>query len=144
MPPAGGTQEGEAPEYVRDEWTGPVSGILERRDSWVPVTVGVEFFADGQVRTGTVRFLGADGLYLVSPRVAGDLTGTVIVTYPVPVEGRISGLVLVCTVRGIDRISDGGLAGLDLEIRGIRKEPAPGLFRRYVRYLYVQMLSAEP
>ena len=131
------------PEYVRDEWTGPVTSVVDRKDSWVPVKVGVEFFGGGEVRQGTVRFLGVDGLYLMSKRVPGDLEGKVIVTYPVPVEGRVRPIYLVCDVGRIDRIADGGLSGIELEVRSVRKEPVPGLFKRYVKYLYFRMLSED-
>jgi hypothetical protein len=131
------------PEYMHDEWTGPVTSVVDRKDSWVPVKVGVEFFGGGEVRQGTVRFLGVDGLYLMSRRVPGDLEGKVIVTYPVPVEGKVRPIYLVCVVGRIDRIADGGFSGIELEVRAVRKEPVPGLFKRYVKYLYFRMLSDD-
>ena len=130
-------------EDIRDERTGPVTRVIDRRDSWVPVTVGVEFFSCGIVRRGTVRFIGADGLYLISPRVPGDLDGAVVITYPVPVKGNPLSLFLVCKVVRIDRIVEGGVSGLELEIRSVRKEPVQGLFKRYVKYLYFRMFSEE-
>ena len=133
----------EPPEYMQDEWTGPVTSVVDRRDSWVPVTVAVEFFSGGIVRRGTVRFIGADGLYLISQRVPGDLDGAVIITYPVPVKGNPLSLYLVCKVVRIDRIVEGGVSGLELEIRSVRKEPVQGLFKRYVKYLYFRMFSEE-
>ncbi len=143
VPEASPSELMKPPEYVRDEWTGPVTSVIDRKDSWVPVKVGVEFFAGGEVRKGAVRFLGVDGLYLMSKRVPGDLEGKVIITYPVPVEGKIRPIYLVCTMGRIDRIADGGLSGIELEIQSVRKEPVPGLFKRYVKYLYFRMLSED-
>jgi len=133
----------ESPEYVQDDWTGPVTSVIDRKDSWVPVTVGVEFFGGGEVRQGTVRFIGVEGLYLMSKRVPGDLEGKVIITYPIPVEGRMTAIYLICSVGRIDRIVEGGLSGMELEISSVRKEPVPGLFKRYVKYLYFRMLSED-
>ena len=133
----------DPPDYVRDEWTGPVTNVIDRKDSWVPVSVGVEFFGGGAVRQGTLRFIGVDGLYLMSKRVPGGLEGTVIVTCPIPVEGKVVPVYLLCDVHRIDRIVEGGLSGIELEIRSVRKEPAPGLFKRYVKYLYFRMLSDD-
>ncbi|MFH1530714.1 MAG: PilZ domain-containing protein [Pseudomonadota bacterium] len=133
----------EAPEYLQDEWTGPVTSVIDRKDSWVPITVGVEFFGGGEVRQGTVRFIGVDGLYLLSRRVPGDIEGKVIITYPIPVEGTMTVIYLICSVGRIDRIVEGGLSGIELEICCVRKEPVPGLFKRYVKYLYFRMLSEE-
>ncbi|MBM4372450.1 MAG: PilZ domain-containing protein [Deltaproteobacteria bacterium] len=126
-----------------DGWTGPVTGLVDRRDSWVPLETAVEFFADGQVLRGTVRFVWMDGLYLISPRVPGDLRGVVVVTFPVPLQGGPRDLVLVTSIRHIDRIAENGLSGLELEIRSVRREPVPGLFPRYVRHLCVRMLAEE-
>ncbi len=133
----------EPPDFMRDEWTGPVTTVVDRKDSWVPVTVGVEFFGGGEVRRGTVRFIGVDGLYLMSKRVPGDLEGKVIVMYPVPVHGKAKPIYLVCAVNRIDRIAEGGLSGVELEILSARKEPVPGLFKRYVKYLYFRMLFED-
>ena len=133
----------DPPDCVQDQWTGPVKSVIDRKDSWIPVNVGVEFFAGGEVRQGTVRFIGVDGLYLMSNRVPGDIEGKVIITYPVPVEGAVKAIYLVCDLGRVDRIAEGGLSGIELEIRSVRKEPAPGLFKRYVKYLYIRMLSEE-
>ena len=130
-------------EYMEDDWTGPVTSVIDRRDSWVPVKVGVEFFSCGTVRRGTVRFIGADGLYLISTRVPGDLDGAVVVTYPVPVKGDPQSIYLVCKVVRIDRIVEGGVSGLELEIRSVRKEPVQGLFKRYVKHLCFRMFSED-
>jgi len=133
----------EPPDYARGELTGPVTDVIEHRDSWVPVSVGVEFFGGGEVRQGTVRFIGADGLYLISTRVPGDIEGTVIITYPIPLKGRTKAIYLICNVGRIDRIAEGGLSGIELEIRSVRKESVPGLFKRYIKYLYFRMLSED-
>ena len=133
----------EAPDFIRDEWTGPVTNVVGRKDSWVPVSIGVEFFAAGKVRQGTVRFIGMDGLYLMSSRVPGDIEGKVIVTCPVPLEGRTKAVYLVCGVSRIDRIAERGFSGIELEILSVRKEPVPGLFRRYVKYLCFRMIADD-
>ncbi len=126
IPPVAMTKSSEA---------GALTTIIRSQDARVPVNVTVEYFMGDTIYHGTVIAIAASVLTLRLPKDPPPGTDRFVLSFPLSYKGATHLIYLACKLGGTARAADGAPL-LDLSIREVDNEPAPGIFLRYVKYLY--------
>jgi hypothetical protein len=114
---------------------GALTTIIRAQDARVPVSVVVEYFTGDTIHHGTVVALAATVLTLRLPKDPPPGSDRFVLSFPLSYKGTTHLIDLACKLGGIAHAADGASL-LDLSIRAVDNEPAPGIFLRYVKYLY--------
>jgi hypothetical protein len=120
---------------TRSREEGAITMIVHAHDARVPVDVPVEYITGETIHHGTVIALAATVLTLRLPGDPPPGADRLVLSFPLSYKGQTRLLSLACKNGGVTRAADGA-ALMDLSIRAVDNEPAPGIFLRYVKYLY--------
>ena len=120
---------------TRSREDGALTAIIRSQDARVPVNVPVEYYMGETIHHGTVIALAATVLTLRVPEAPPGGADRFVLSFPLSYKGTTHLIYLGCKLGGTARAMDGA-ALLDLSIRAVDNEPAPGIFLRYVKYLY--------
>ena len=117
---------------------GPITVDLGGGMMQVPVEIDVRFKAPGMAFEGTIRMLSMDTLFIACPdkQLAEIGTNKVEITLAIPLHHETVKVKLVCSVVGLGRDPETQLDGLALNVLGVEQHKKPGVFERYVKYLY--------
>lgn len=99
------------------------------RPTKVEVVIGATRFR------GVVHSLGRQHLLLATPGRTVAPATRMTVRFPVPLRGQKVTIDLLCAITAASPMEDRDAVSYDLLIRAVDKEPAPGLWERWVRYL---------
>lgn len=120
---------------TRSREDGALTTIIRAQDARVPVDVPVEYCMGETIHRGAVIALAATVLTLRVPEAPPAGADRFVLSFPLSYKGTTHLIHLGCKLGGTARSTDGA-ALLDLSIRAVDNEPAPGIFLRYVKYLY--------
>lgn len=127
--------------YSHSQESGAVTTILSRQRGRLPVSVPVELVVDDMKHTGRITALGITSIYVSMPKQAEVVRGQVRVFFPVPIEKPPLVIRLHCEVMRKDRPTRVDAGGLDLAVRMIEQRQHPGVFERYVKFLFYRLYS---
>jgi len=131
------------PRFRRTEEPGPLTVALSAENRQIPVELPVTFRCPGHKFEGTIRVLGLSNLFLECDAKAIDEVGKhkVEVKLEVPLHHGTYAVRLTCNVVAKGNEPHTGVEGLVLHITAVEQPRKPGLFERYVKYLYYHMIA---
>lgn len=124
-----------ATPMTRGRGDGAITTIVTKDESRVPVKVSVEVSLGGTICYGTVLALAASVLTLRLPEPQPSGVRSLVLAFPISYKQQTELIFLACRVEGVER-GEGSEVFLDLSIHGVDGEPSPGIFLRYVKYLF--------
>lgn len=127
--------------FSRSEESGAITTILSRQRGRLPVSVAVQLLVSDIKYEGRITALGITSVYISMPQPAEVRSGQVTVFFPVPVEQPPIMLRLQCDILRVERPTRVDIGGLDLAIRMVEQRLHPGLFERYVKFLFYRLHS---
>jgi len=132
------------PSYKKSAEPGPLTNQLTSSTAQIPIDIPVKLVLDKATLEGTALTLGMTNIFvacnldLVRNLGSGD---TVQVVFPIKVQPATVTLTLDCRLFMMSRDLNTDAPGLALQIVGHAGAPTPGLFERYVKYLYYRMVA---
>lgn len=126
---------------TRDGDDGALTTMLGMHGGRIAVQVPVQFYFGEVILEGTVVAVGLTTLLLTTRHDLKDMEGRCVVAFPVPLKPEPSAAYLVCTVLGFAQTEPPGTVAIHLSITAIEQEAQPGLFERYVKFLYFRSQS---
>ena len=114
---------------------GELARLLEGSTELIYRPTTVEVLVGGTRIRGVVHSLGRQQLLMATPGKEVVAGTRLTVRFPVPLKGRKVMLDLLCDVGAASPMEGRDAVSYDLTIRGVEKEPAPGLWQRWVQYL---------
>ncbi len=129
--------------FARSKEDGAVTKALRVMNEQVHVSIATTLIMDGEEYFGTVIMLSLTTLFVVTSATleVGEL---VRVRLPVNLSERQTVVDLLCIVdsHGPHAALVGG-SGVHLSVKAVDESKRAGLFERYVKYLYYQMLTTR-
>jgi len=133
----------QSPTYSRSGESGAVTTILGRQRGRVPVQIPVQFLVDDRKYDGVVTALGITTMFLNTDERIRPGSGRVVLPFPIPVESQPLMVRMHCAIMRIEDATQTRSDGVDLSIQHIEERKSPGLFQRYVKYLFYRMHTRE-
>ena len=97
---------------------------------------------DGEVRA-IIHDIGLEALLLIIPGAEISGLERLTVVLPIPYRTDKVEVRLLCTVTQVVPLSEHGATGYRLRILSVEQETVPGLYKRYVKYLFEQGLFKQ-
>jgi len=129
------------PAYAKSDETGSMTQSLGTEGGRTPINVPVQFFVGDAILEGVVVSIGLSSLLLKTRFEVGESDARCVVAFPVPLRPEPTTVYLVCKVNGIEPSEEQAYRRLHLSISAVEQEQKPGLFERYVKFLYFRMHS---
>jgi len=128
------------PNFWRSGENGALTTVLRTREEQVPVEIPVRLRVDMKMKTeGLVRRLGLSSLFVELPDRFDSPPTKAEVTFPVALRDEPVHVKLACSVAAVGSDPTGTGPGLALIILAVYQKN-PGLFERYVKFLYAKTL----
>jgi len=130
--------------FKRAAGIGPLTEALAYEQAQIPVSIKVRVNWGGKKQIGVLLRVGMSDCFVACPDAfAGDISADdpVEVRLTIDLHSRTHEVNLCCRliVFGLDPITN--REGLALSIRAVEQPASPGLFERYVKYLYYHMIN---
>ena len=127
-------------QYMRTGKMGALTVSLGTARGRVQADIPVSFETGGRRRLGVVRLLGTMSLLIVTWEEVVVVEGeAMVVTLPVPLGEETTEVRLRCNVQRVG--GSGSPVALDLRVSSAESPLSPGLYERYVKYLYQKLLT---
>ena len=133
----------QSPTYTRTGEAGAVTTILGRQRGRVPVNIPIQFLVDDRMYDGVVTALGITTMFVSTGEPVRPGSGRVVLPFPIPVESQPLMVRTHCVIMRIEDATEMRSGGVDLSIQHIEERKSPGLFQRYVKYLFYRMHTRE-
>lgn len=130
--------------FSRTAGIGPVTEILAYEQVQIPVSIQVGVRCSGRKHVGALLRLGMSNCFVACADIfAGDLVGDerIDVQLTIDLHSRKHEVGLQCRLIAFGSDPRTDRSGLSLEIRAVEQPGSPGLFERYVKYLYYHMIN---
>jgi hypothetical protein len=126
----------EPDDFSKSEEDGVVTEMLGALGGRLAVRIPVRFAADRLEGEGTVRAIGLRTVFLETTVAEIGEAASILVEFVIPVKPETVIVTLVCDTMSWDPSGRLGYPGAELNIKSVKGEPDPGLFERYVKFLY--------
>jgi hypothetical protein len=125
----------------KDRQPGALTQMIRKQEEEVPANIPVIFSYSGKDYEGTVRMISLNTLFVLTFDVVEEENAKVEVKLPVPLHSGSYPVSLSCRVlRSGKHVEVGGI-GVHLNILAAYQGARPGVFERYVKYLYYQAVT---
>jgi hypothetical protein len=132
------------PSYKRSPLPGPITNLLSYENAQIPVDVPVTITMENRKFPGHIRVLGMNNLFVAcDSRNLETIPDDTRVRIGVPIDLHRKSFVvtLVTSLMLVGRDTRTGDDGMALTIVAVEQTSNPGLFERYVKFLYYRMVS---
>ncbi len=124
--------------------TGPLTEALAYEQAQITVAIKVRVKSVGKKLNGVLLRVGMSNCFVACPGIAaGEIAPNerVDVRLKIDLRSRVYSITLCCRllIFGLDPLSE--REGMILTIRAVDQPKSPGLFERYIKYLYYQMIN---
>ena len=130
-----------APGHAESKESGVITQTLRIQEELVPCKLPVSFTSNELEFTGTLRLLSLTSLFIETPADLCAMGTMIEVTIPVPVRREHLPVTVVGSVDMIGLHPELPHKGVSVRIVAVKKTSRPGVFERYVKYLYYRMLT---
>ncbi len=129
-------------DFSRSQEDGAVTKALKVMHEQIPVSIATSIIVHGEELFGTVVMMSLTTLFVSTAARQIAVGDEVRIRLPVSLAERETIVELLCRVDKLGpHLALAGGTGLHLTITAIDESKRAGLFERYVKYLYYQMLT---
>ena len=130
------------PNYKRDDAPGAVTTQLSGAMGRIPVQIPVQVFIHDHIFDGTIHYLGTTAVMVrFDPPPSGLDSATPLIALPIPVKSKRLVVYLNCSVRSVQSYRTASAVDVEFVIQKVEREAQPGLFERYVRFLFFKLVA---
>jgi hypothetical protein len=134
----------EPDKFSRTVGMGPLTEVLTYEQAQMVVSIRVQLKSGDKRLDGVLLRVGMNSCFVASPEAAtGDIAPNqrVDVQLKIDLQTRVYTVTLCCRLqfRGLDPMTE--REGMVLTIKAVEQPSSPGLFERYVKYLYYQLIN---
>ncbi len=131
------------PAYRRTASSGAITQMIAKHKEELPTNIPVSIILDGRNYEARIRMLSLETVFIISfDEELFDAT-KMLIKLPVSLHQRTFMLDLTCEVMRIGQHVEAGGPGIHLSIKAVHQPGHPGIFERYVKFLYYQNVSGK-
>lgn len=131
------------PKYRRTASSGAITQVIERYGEEFPTNIPVSIKFEARTYEARIRMLSLSTFFVLSFDQELFDAEKLEIELPISLHQRIYTVTLPCTVIRTGQHVDAGGPGIHLRIDAVYQPQRPGIFERYVKFLYYQTVSGR-
>ena len=131
------------PEYRRTKSVGAITQTIAKRKEEFPTNIPVIIELNGSAYEARIRMLSIDSLFIISFDEELFEAENLDIKLPVSLHQKTFTIFLNCEVLRVGQHVEAGGPGIHMGIKNVDQPGRPGIFERYVKFLYYQAVSGR-
>ena len=131
------------PQYRRTQSSGAITQLIKKHKEELPTNIPVSIALDGRNYEARIRMISLNTIFVISFDDELFDADKLEIKLPVSLHQRTFTIELSCVVLRVGQHVEAGGPGIHMQINSVRQPGRPGIFERYVKFLYYQNVSGK-